>query len=84
MRGGALHGDGHEGMEVAVLHYFQTHTLDMIHIFFMFRDKPDTEEVPNIDRHRAQALAAPETGEVILENITSAVVALTAMTYPND
>lgn len=84
MHRGALHGDGHEGMEVAVLHYFQTHTLDMVHVFVMFRDKTNTEEVPNIDRHRTQALAAPETGEVVLENITRAIVTLTAMTYTND
>jgi hypothetical protein len=56
----------------------------MIHVFVMFRNKPNTKEVPNIDRHRTQALAAPETGEGVLENITRAVVALTAMTYTND
>lgn len=84
MRRAALHSDGHEGIEVAVLHYFQTHALDVIHVFVMFSDKPDTKEVPNIDRYCTQSLAASETGEAVLENIANAVVTLAAMTYTNN
>lgn len=62
-------------VEVEIL----THTLDMVDILIVDRYEADAEQIAYVDRHGVQPLASSVAGKIVLENIASAVVALSSM-----
>ncbi|GJD01543.1 hypothetical protein ColKHC_10368 [Colletotrichum higginsianum] len=78
---GALEGGGHEAVEVTLVHDLEAHGLDVVDVLVMLGDEADAEEVADVDRHGAQTEGATVGGEVVLEDVAAAVVALAAVAH---
>jgi hypothetical protein len=68
-------------MQVGYMHNLEAHSLDVVDIFIVFSHEPDRQEIADINSQGRKPLTSPECSKLVLEVVTAAVIALSALTH---